>query len=76
LDISAFTDLAKQIGWIPAMVTVVFFRAQYWIYKLYEGRLSDRQDQIDKLAAENHEYRDRFTTLMDRHFGYDGKKKE
>ena len=39
---------------------------------LYRGRLNDRQKQIDNLAKENKEYRDRFLELMDKHFGYTG----
>lgn len=39
---------------------------------LYRGRLNDRQKQIDNLAKENKEYRDRFLELMDKHFGYSG----
>lgn len=32
--------------------------------------MKDRQRQIDALAKENKEYRERFLDLVDRHFGY------
>lgn len=36
---------------------------------MYNGRLQDRQEEINRLAADNHEYRDRFLAVIDKHFG-------
>ena len=38
---------------------------------MYNGRLKDRQDEINRLAADNHEYRDRFLAMLDKHFALD-----
>ena len=55
----------KSIGiWGGLFVTLLIFM-HWWIYKLYEGRLTDRQQEIDKLAVENREYRERFYKLID-----------
>lgn len=63
-------ELFKQVGW-PAglsIVTILFF---YWRNdRLYKRNLDDKQQQIDRLAAENKEYRDRLTALMDRELNY------
>lgn len=45
------------------IVSLVIFHR--WISRLHQGRLDDRQREIDRLAKENHEYRDRFQKLID-----------
>lgn len=71
LDISwkDLLELVKAIGWTKAVSTVFFFGAHAWVYRLYEDRVADRKAEIDRLAAENREYRDRFTLLLDKHMG-------
>ncbi len=35
----------------------------YWIYRIHQGRLDDRQREIDRLADDNREYRESFLRL-------------
>ena len=41
------------------------------IHKQYQQQLQDRQREIDRLAADNHEYRDRFLVLLDKRIQQD-----
>jgi hypothetical protein len=61
--------LIREFGWTKGVFTIFFFMAHAWIYKLYAGRLADRQKEIDRIAADNREYRERFLTLLDRQMG-------
>jgi hypothetical protein len=62
-------DAIATFGLLKGTFALFFWVAHYWIYRLYAGRLQDRQREIDKVAAENREYRDRFMTLLDIKFG-------
>jgi len=70
-DWQTIKDLIQTLGWTKGVFTVFFFLAHAYIFSLYRGRLKDRQIEIDRLAKDNHEYRDRFLALLDRHFGYE-----
>ena len=70
-----FGDLVKQIGFSGALFAVFFFGAHYVLYKMYLGRLDDRQKEIDRLAQDNREYRNRFLAITDDKFSYDADKK-
>lgn len=59
----------KAFGLTKGIFTVFFFSAHYVIYKLYMGRLKDRQKEIDRIATENKEYRKKFLSLLDDKFG-------
>lgn len=65
-----FSDLTSSVGPYEAVVILCFFGAHYVIYRLYKGRLEDRQREIDRIASDNREYRDRFLQLMDDAFSY------
>jgi len=71
-----FVDLVKQIGWGQGLFTVFFLGAHSVLYKLYFGRLDDRQKEIDRLAQDNREYRERFLAITDDRFSYDPRKKK
>jgi hypothetical protein len=62
-------DSVQSFGLLRGIFLLFFWVAHFWIYRLYQGRLRDRQKQIDDLAKDNREYRERFLTLLDRHFG-------
>ena len=68
-------DFIVTMGWAKGVFTIFFFIAHAWIYKLYNGRLEDRQAEIDRLASDNREYRERFLRLLDKHFKYTPPKK-
>lgn len=58
----------KALGWTKGVFTIFFFLAHGWIYNLYRDRLKDRQSEINRLATDNREYRERFLSLLDKHF--------
>lgn len=60
-----------ELGWVKGVFAVFFFVAHGWIYAMYSGRLQDRQKEIDRLAADNREYRERFLMILDEHVGYE-----
>ena len=60
----------ENFGLIKGLFILFFFSAHAWIYFLYSGRLKDRNKEIDRLAKDNHEYRDRFLQLLDEHWGF------
>lgn len=76
LDWNAIINTLKSFGVKDGIFILFFFLAHFWIYKLYLGRLNDRKEEIQRLATDNHEYRDRLLSLLDTHFGYDSKKQE
>lgn len=69
-------DFVISLGWTKGIFTIFFFMAHFWIYTLYMGRLKDRQNEINRIAAENREYRERFLSLLDEHFGFGKPKKK
>lgn len=66
-------DLRKLIlalGWTKAVFALFFFMMHGWIFHLYRGRLADRQAEINRLATDNRELRERLMALLDKHMGY------
>jgi hypothetical protein len=59
-------NLIASLGVVKGTFVVFFFVAHGVILELYNGRVQDRQNQIDRLADENKEYRERFTVLLDK----------
>lgn len=66
----------ETLGWVKGVFTIFFFLAHFWIWRLYLGRLKDRQKEIDRLAKENHEYRDRLFELFDKRFELPAKRSD
>ncbi len=75
-DLDGLLEMIKALGWAKGMFTVFFFMAHGYIYSLYRGRLNDRQKEIDRIASENREYRERFLKLMDDRFSYSPSQKK
>jgi hypothetical protein len=42
----------------------LFFVAQSFIFFLYSSRLKERQKEIERLASENRQYRERFMQYL------------
>ena len=61
----------KAFGITKGLFALFFIGAHYWLYRSNLGRLEDRQREIDRVAAENREYRDRFMKLIDEKFKTD-----
>lgn len=62
-------DAIVSLGLLRGIFALFFWIAHFWIYRLYNGRLKDRQKEIDNIAAENRQYRERFLALIDKHLG-------
>jgi hypothetical protein len=72
-EISEFMmEALKTFGLRDGLFVIFFLGMHYWVHLQYKGRLSDRQLEIDRVAGDNREYRDRFTRLLDRHFDVTG----
>jgi hypothetical protein len=63
-----------SLGWTKGVFALFFFMAHGWIYWLYHGRLKDRQAEIDRIAKENREYRERFLKFYDKQHTYKSSK--
>jgi hypothetical protein len=72
LDISWETvkDFVASFGWAKGTLTILFWVFHAWIYLLYNGRLKDRQKELDRLIQENREYRKIFIALLDQRLDY------
>jgi hypothetical protein len=66
--LDAILKFLTEFGLTKGLFALSFIGGHLWIYRLYSGRLKDRQKQIDMLAKDNHEYRDRLLQLLDKHF--------
>lgn len=62
-------DAIVTLGLVRGTFVLFFWIAHFWIFRLYSGRLKDRQKEIDNIAAENRQYRERFLALIDKHLG-------
>src|SRR6266516_2769669 len=58
-----------SFGLLRGTFALFFWVMHFWIYRLYNGRLKDRQREIDNIAAENRAYRERFLALIDQSLG-------
>ncbi|MDR9468882.1 hypothetical protein [Marinospirillum sp.] len=67
---AVFLGLVEEVGLGGALFAVIVLGMHYAVFRLYLGRLNDRQKEIDRLAAENREYRERFLDLLDKKFDY------
>ncbi|MGH9755304.1 MAG: hypothetical protein ACREA2_21205 [Blastocatellia bacterium] len=72
MDISWETikDFIVSFGWAKGTLTILFWVFHAWIYLLYNGRLNDRQKEIDRLIQENQHYRKIFFTLLEQRMGH------
>lgn len=73
-DWDTIKSFIEAFGWAKGILTIFFFLAHFWIFRQYNGRLEDRQKEIDRLAEDNREYRDRFLELLDNEFGVNTQK--
>ncbi|MBE7444733.1 MAG: hypothetical protein HS132_05590 [Planctomycetia bacterium] len=76
IDWQTIKSYIVSFGIVKGLFVIFFFGAHAWIYLSYRGRLKDRQAEINRLAADNREYRERFLYLLDNKFGYKPSKKK
>jgi len=60
----------NELGLKNGLFVLFFIGSHIWIYYLYLGRVKDAKEQIDRLAIENREYRERFLGMLDIEFNY------
>lgn len=61
-----FAEWFSGLGFAEGLLAIVMALGGLWIYKIHQGRLDDLQREIDRLAQENREHRDRFTRILER----------
>jgi hypothetical protein len=69
-DWDTIKSFIVALGWTKGVFSLFFFIAHAWIFWLYRGRLKDRQAEIERVVAENRQYRERFLKFYDDKFGY------
>jgi hypothetical protein len=56
--------LIQAIGMTKTLFAVIILSCHFYIFRVYNARLQDRQNEINRLATENHDYRDKFSQLL------------
>ena len=73
LSLENIITLINTIGLAKTLFVIILLSCHFFIFKQYNERLKDRQIEIDRLANDNREYRDRFLKLLDKKFNEDKK---
>ena len=60
------TDKMGIAGIPVAILIIVNLLFMFYIRNLYSTNMKDKQKQIDRLAEENKEYREKFLNLLDK----------
>lgn len=63
-----FTSLVNTVGLSNTLFSLIILSCHFYIFRMYNDRLKDRQDEINRLAEENRQYRDRFLKIIDAKF--------
>jgi len=71
----SFLEFMKQLGWAKGGLSFIVLLIHFWIFYMYRTNMRDKQRQIDALAADNREFRDRFLSIIDNQHGFTPKKK-
>lgn len=61
-----FGDFLANLSFSEGALLILLILGGFWLYKSQQGRLDDRQQELDRMAADNRDYRDRFERLHDR----------
>ena len=65
----SFLEFLKHFGTVRGLALIfiiaIFFTLIWLVQRMYFRNITDKQDQINRLAAENKEYRDRFLKILD-----------
>lgn len=61
-------------GWTKGVFTIFFFLSHYYYYRTNEKRIKEKQNEIDRLAQDNREYRTVYLKQLDTNFNYTKKK--
>ena len=61
-------DLPSDLSLSEWLMAVLVLLGCWWIYKLQKRLMDERQKEIDRLAQDNREYRERFLKILDDRF--------
>ncbi|MDD9884299.1 MAG: hypothetical protein OXU62_07190 [Gammaproteobacteria bacterium] len=61
-----FGDFLANLSFTEGALLILLISGGFWLYKSQQSRLDERQQELDRLAADNRDYRDRFERLHDR----------
>ena len=67
--IGSISEFFSALTFIEGVLLILLLLGGFWIYKSHQRQLDDRQREIDRLAADNREYRDRFERIMNQKLG-------
>ena len=67
--IGSISEFFSTLTFIQGVLLILVLLGGFWIYKSQQRQLDDRQWEIDRLAAGNREYRDRFERIMNQKLG-------
>jgi F0F1-type ATP synthase membrane subunit b/b' len=76
VNLETILQFIQTLGWVKGVFAIFFFLMHGLYFMAMRGRLKDRQREIDRLAADNKEYRERFVAMIDKAQGYTHKKGE
>ena len=65
-----FEKIAQEFTLEYGILGLILIFLAYLVYHLTTKILEDKDKQIDNLASENKEYRERFTSLLDKQFNF------
>ncbi len=65
-----FEKIAQEFTLEYGILGLILIFLAYLVYHLTTKILADKDKQIDNLASENKEYRERFTNLLDKQFNF------
>lgn len=68
-------DFIQALGWTKGVFALFFFMTHGWVYKLYTDRINDKQAEIERLVADNREYRQKYLKALDKIHNYNSRKK-
>jgi len=60
----------QSLGLVKGIFVIFFFLMHGLYFLAMNGRLKDRQAEIDRITADNREYRERFLSILDESQGY------
>ena len=64
--LNSFAEFFAKLTFTEGVLVFLIFFGGLWIYKSHNRQLDDRQKELDRLAKDNHRYRDRFEQMQDR----------
>lgn len=70
IDWKTILEFIQAFGWVKGVFAIFFFLMHSLYFMAMYGRLKDRQVEIDRIATENKQYRERFLAFIDKKLEY------